>query len=119
MSKMFDIRDHSFIRRQCQTFFDILITGAKSAEHKKKAASGYFRSRPLGELDRIQYYACPGDFVSILLEQGIMSPYFFHIVSWWATIRPRSQNKLALAEGFYRGKSLSEIGQLKIYFGQA
>jgi hypothetical protein len=78
--------------------FYILITGVKSTEHKKKAASGYFRSRPLGELDRIQYYACPGDFVSILLEQGIMSPYFFHIVTSWATIRPvPSENKLAVA----------------------
>jgi hypothetical protein len=77
--------------------FYILITGVKSAEYKKKAASGYFRSRPLGELDRIQYYACSGDFVSILLEQGIMSPYFFHIVSLVGNDPAlRSQNKLAL-----------------------
>jgi hypothetical protein len=93
-----DAEDRSATRQPMSDIFDILITGAKSAEHKKKAASGYFRSRPLGELDRIQYYACPGDFVSILLEQGIMSPYFFHIVTSWATIRPvPSENKLAVA----------------------
>jgi hypothetical protein len=96
-------------------------------------------------LDRNQYYANPGDFVSILWEQRIMSPYFFHIVSLGGQRSARCpfKNKLLLIEGFYRGNSLlassavpfvrqsstasqvredfdvlSEIGQSKIYFGQ-